>query len=159
MIVGLGPFAILCCGPFPLASDFWEVALGLTPAPALRLGRGLPGRRHQLHGPAWQRSARVSPDVSGYQIDRRRLALAGRAAQRRQHAPEWTVAPLQQHLHRMHYRPRRTWTPQIKPALGPVGQALVEVEDGMVQGALRAERATVDLLNGRGKRDGRLELT
>jgi hypothetical protein len=90
----------------------------------------------------------VIPDVPGYQIDRRRLALAGGAAQRAQHAPEWTVAPLKQHLHRMHDRPRRTWTPQFKPALGPVGQMLVEVENGRVQGALHAERARVDLLEG-----------
>jgi len=124
----------------------------LVSAPAQ--GHGSSRRRHQLHGPAWQRPARVIPDVPGYQIDRRRLALAGGAAQRRQHAPEWTVAPLKQHLHRMQDRPWRTWTPQLKPALGPVGQALVEVEGGRVQGALHAERAKVDLLEGRGKRDG-----
>jgi hypothetical protein len=117
------------------------------------LGAGaLPGRRRQLQRPAWQRPARVIPDVPGYQIDRRRLALAGGAAQRRQHAPEWTVSPLQQHLHRMQDCPWRTWTPQLKPALRPVGQALVEVEDGRVQGALHAERARVDLLEGWGKR-------
>lgn len=94
------------------------------------------------------------PAVSGYQIDRRRLALAGGAAQRRQRAPEWTVAPLKQHLHRMQDCPRRTWASQFKPALEPVGQALVEVEGRRVQGALRAERVRVDLLGGRGKRWG-----
>ena len=109
-------------------------------------------RRHQLQGPAWQRPTRVIPDVPCHQIDRPRLTLAGGATQRRQHTPEWTVAPLKQHLHRMQDCPRRTWTSQFKPALGPVGQALVEVEDGRVQGALRAERARVDLLGGRGKR-------
>ena len=91
------------------------------------------------------------PDVPGYQIDRRRLALAGGAAQRTQHAPERAVAPLQQHFHRVRDCPRRTWTPQFKPALGPVGQVLVEVEDGRVQGALRAERARVDFLGGVGQ--------
>jgi hypothetical protein len=112
----------------------------------------LPRCWHQLHGPAWQRPACVIPDVPGYQVDRCWLALASGAAQRRQHAPEWTVAALQQHLHRMHDRPRRTWTPQFKPALGPVRQMLVEVESGRVQGALHAERARVDLLDGWGKR-------
>ena len=92
------------------------------------------------------------PDVPGYQVDRRRLALTCRAAQRRQHAPEWTVAPLQQHPHRMQDCPRRTWTPQFKPALGPVGQVLIEVEGGRVQGALRDERARVDFLEEWSKR-------
>ena len=92
------------------------------------------------------------PDVPGYQIDRRRLTLASGAAQRRQHAPERAVAPLEQHPHRVHDRPRRTWTPQPKPALGPVGQMLVEVEGRGVQGALHAERARVDFLGERGKR-------
>ena len=89
--------------------------------------------------------------MPSHQIDRRRLALAGGATQRRQHAPKRAVAPLKQHLHRMQDCPRRTWTPQFKPALGPVGQALVKVEDGRVQGALRAERARVDFLGGQGK--------
>ncbi len=87
------------------------------------------------------------PDVPGYQVDRRRLALAGGAAQRSQYAPEWTVAPLKQHLHRMQDCPRRTWTPQLKPALRPVGQALVEVEGGRVQGALRDIRAPFGIPN------------
>jgi len=95
----------------------------------------------------------VIPDVSGHQIDRRRLALAGGAAQRTQHAPERAIAALEQHLHRVHDRPRRTWTPQLKPALGPVGQVLIEVENGRMQGALHAERARVDLLGGWGKRE------
>ena len=108
-------------------------------------------RRHQLQGPARQRSARVIPDVSGHQIDRRRLALAGGATQRRQHAPEWTVTPLKQHLHRVQDCPRRTWTPQFKPALGPVGQALVEMEGRRVHGALCVGCARVDFLDGQGK--------
>ncbi len=154
-MVRVGPFVIPSRAT--LASDFWEVAPGLPPpplGPSSQRGRGLPRRRHQLHGPAWQRPARVIPDVPGNQIDRCRLALAGGAAQRAQHAPEWTVAPVKQHLHRVHDCPRRTWTPQFKPALRPVGQALIEVEGGRVQGALRNEHARVDLLGGRGKSDG-----
>jgi len=87
----------------------------------------------------------VIPDVPGYQIDRRRLALAGGAAQRTQHAPERAVAPLEQHLYRVHDRPRRTWTPQLKPALGPIGQALVEVENGRVRAAFVADGMMADV--------------
>jgi len=42
VMVRVGPLAILCCGPFPLAPDLWEVAPGQTPAPTLwlRVGAG-----------------------------------------------------------------------------------------------------------------------
>jgi len=76
--------------------------------------------------------------MPGDQVNRRRLAAAGRAAKRRQHGAERPVAvPLNQQPHRHERHPRGAWAAQLKGAVRSVGQGMVEVEGRWVHGVLQ----------------------
>jgi hypothetical protein len=102
---------------------------------SLRGGWSRMNGRHQLDRPARGRPHARPPGEPGHEIDRRRQATAGRAAQSRNCGLERAITALHQPAYRQHHNTRRARAAHFKPAVGPVREVLSQAEGGRVHPA------------------------